>query len=273
MLGNEELRSIKVNKRACIIIPIYNENPTESEVMSISRNTSVLCDYDIYAVHPESMSLQKYKDYGFTQFVAFSDNYFKSNKSYSRLILSEEFYQPFMEYEYMLIAQTDTLILNTEYTLDQFMDKGYDYWGAPWPNGPFDEPYGLREWFKSIFVHKPHDLHVGNGGFTLRKVATSYELVKKHKIYIKYLWKFNEDLFFSTRARAGEMVSHTLDMEKTADAKHAKYTSAPASEATQFALETNMQVEIDKGNIPYAVHAWEKHYRGDITKLITPYEK
>ena len=271
MLGNEELRSIKVNRRACIIIPIYNENPTESEVMSISRNTSVLYDYDIYAVHPESMSLQKYKDYGFTQFVAFSDNYFKSNKSYSRLILSEEFYQPFMEYEYMLIAQTDTLILNTEYTLDQFMDKGYDYWGAPWPNGPFDEPYGPREWFKSIFVHKPHDLHVGNGGFTLRKVSTSYELVKKHRIYIKFLWRLNEDLFFSTKARAGERVSVTPDGTRTSVGganRCETYTSATQEEAAQFALETNMQEEIDKGNVPYAVHAWEKHYKGDVNKLI-----
>ena len=271
MLGNEELRSIKVNKRACIIIPIYNENPIESEVMSISRNTSVLCNYDIYAVHPESMSLQKYKDYGFTQFVAFSDNYFKSNKSYSRLILSEEFYQPFIEYEYMLIAQTDTLIFNKEYTLEQFMDKGYDYWGAPWPNGPFDEPYGVREWFKSIFVHKPHDLHVGNGGFTLRKVSTSYELVKKNRLYIKYLWRLNEDLFFSTRARAGENVSVTSAGPHTSTGGANRcdtYTSATPAEAAQFALETNMQEEIDKGNIPYAVHAWEKHYKGDVNKLI-----
>ena len=27
-----------------------------------------------------------------------------------------------------------------------------------------------------------------------------------------------------------------------------------------FALEEDMKEEIEKGNIPYAVHAWEKHY-------------
>ena len=239
-------------KPACIIIPIYNLKPTENEILSITRNTSVLKDYDIFAVHPESMDCSAYKNFEINGFIPFSDKYFGSNKTYSRLILSEEFYQPFLDYEYMLIAQTDTYILNTEYTLKYFIDQNYDYWGAPWPDGPFDLPYGPKEWFKSLFVSNPKNLHVGNGGFSLRRVKSSYNLVKKHHTYIKYAWRLNEDLFFSNMAN-----------------KHGtNYTSAPANEAAKFALETNMQEEITNGNIPYAVHAWEKYLDSDLGKIV-----
>lgn len=239
-------------KSACIIIPIYNEQPTENEILSITRNTKILGDYDIFAVHPASMGISAYADFKIDRFIPFSDHYFGSNKTYSRLILSEEFYQPFLDYKYMLIAQTDTYILNTEYTLKYFIAQNYDYWGAPWPDGPFDLPYGPKEYFKSIFVKNPKNLHVGNGGFSLRKVHSTYNLVKKHRAYIKYAWRLNEDLFFSNMAN-----------------KHnSRYTSAHMAEAAKFALETNMQEEITNGNIPYAVHAWEKYLGQDISSII-----
>ena len=239
-------------KSACIIIPIYNEHPTENEILSINRNTSVLGDYDIFAVHLASMDISAYKEFDINKFIPFDDKYFISNKTYSRLILSEEFYQPFLDYEYMLIAQTDTYILNTDYTLKYFIDQNYDYWGAPWPDGPFDLPYGPKEWFKSLFVNNPRNLHVGNGGFSLRKTKPTYELVKKHHAYIKYAWRLNEDLFFSSMTNK----------------PGSNYTSAPMAEASKFALETNMQEEITNGNIPYAVHAWEKYLGQDISSLI-----
>ena len=239
-------------KSACIIIPIYNEQPTENEILSIARNTDVLGDYDIFAVHPASMDTTAYTRFKISRFIPFSDLYFGSNKTYSRLILSKEFYQPFLEYEYMLIAQTDTYILNTDYTLKYFINQNYDYWGAPWPDGPFDLPYGSKEWFKSIFVKSPKNLHVGNGGFSLRRVSSTYELVKKHHTYIKYAWRLNEDLFFSN----------------IANKSNSAYTSAPINEAAKFALETNMQEEITNGNVPFAVHAWEKYLKQEVTNLI-----
>jgi len=226
-----------MKKKTCIIIPIYNAIPTMSEKKSLTRNIPILKEYDILAVCPESMDLTEYEGYGFTAFLKFSDKYFVSNKSYSRLLLSEELYEELTEYDYMLIAQTDTYILNTEYTLEQFVEMGYDYYGAPWPEGPFDLPYGPREYFKSLFVSNPKKLRVGNGGFSLRNVKACSKAVKKHRLYIKYLWRLNEDLFFCTR------------LEKI----------APLDVASKFALETNMKEELEKGNIPYALHAYEKY--------------
>lgn len=229
-------------KSCCIIIPIYHEIPTENERLSIERTFSVLSNYNIFFTHPANMNTVNYQVYQHAHFIAFPSPYFKSNKSYSKLILSEAFYQPFLEYKYMLIAQTDTYILNTSYQLQDFIDKGYDYWGAPWPNGPFYKPYNIKDLIKLIYIPHPEICHVGNGGFSLRNVSSSYHFVCEKKIFLKFLWHFNEDLFFSMLAY-----------------KKYAYTTAPVKEAATFALESNMSESIASGHIPYAVHAWEKH--------------
>ena len=229
-------------RKICIIIPIYNEYPSESEKKSILRNTTVLQQYDVYAVHPAGMNINEYKMYRIYKYIPFKKKYFRSNKSYSRLLLSGSFYDCFNEYDYMLIAQTDTYILNSNYSLEYFINMSYDYYGAPWPCGPFATPYGIREYIKSIFVHNSKQLLVGNGGFSLRKISSTKRLVKRHALYIKIFWRLNEDLFFSLHGM-----------------KHKGYSACPITIASQFALETNMDSEISKGNLPYAIHAWEKH--------------
>ena len=247
-------------KDCCIIIPIYNIKPVESEIKSISRTLSVLKDYDTYFIHPFLMDTSAYEEIIAdsvndeigrklnVHFKPFRKKYFKSNKTYSRLMLSDQFYRMFLEYEYMLIAQTDTYILNTEHTLEEFIEisreKKYDYWGAPWTDGPFKKPYTLKDRFKLPVVKHPEQVKVGNGGFSLRHVSNTCNLVIRKKNLIDFYWRFNEDLFFSWFA---------IDPDN-------RYNAASFEEALTFALEANMKEEIEKGNIPFAVHAWEKHY-------------
>lgn len=270
-------------KDCCIIIPIYNVKPTESEIRSIRRNLTVLKDKDVYLIHPFLMDTSAYEEiimdvfrdvisrvvqnsyenvdagedpgYGSiaglfndrVHFKPFKKKYFKSNKTYSRLLLSDGFYRTFLEYEYMLIAQTDTYILNTEHTLEEFLkisrERSYDYWGAPWPEGPFTKPYTLKDRFKLPVVKHPEQVRVGNGGFSLRHVSNTCNLVIRKRNLIDFYWRFNEDMFFSWFA---------LDPVN-------RYRAASYEEASVFALESNMREEIEKGNIPYAVHAWEKY--------------
>lgn len=248
---------MSIMKDACIVIPIYNEHPCEDEVISLLRNILILSEYDIYAICPSSMDTSFYREIGINNFVVFDDKYFKSNKSYSRLMLSQDFYNSFEEYEYMLIAQTDTYILNQEHTISDFICKGYDYWGAPWPEGPLDKPYGLKGFFKSFFIGNPEKLHVGNGGFSLRKVDTTSSLVNKYSFYIKFFWRLNEDLFFSVCAKRGICVTDRMGE------KHI-YSAATPEEASVFALETNMSAYLIEGKIPFAVHAWKKYLSEDI---------
>ncbi len=257
-------------KDCCVIIPIYNIVPTDDEVISIKRNCSILKDYDIFFIHPFTMDIFAYEEIiidifkkditdrpnGSTKelfvnnihFKQFKRKYFKSNKSYSRLLLSEEFYRSFLDYEYMLIAQTDTYIVNTEHTLEEFIgiskQKKYDYWGAVWPKGPFCKPYTVKDRFKLVIVKYPEEITVGNGGFSLRHIMNSYNLIIRKKNLIDFYWRFNEDMFFSWFA-----------YDSLTD-----YNAASFEDAKGFALEENMREEIEKGNIPYAVHAWRKFY-------------
>ena len=101
----------------------------------------------------------------------------------------------------MLIAQTDTCILNTGHTLDEFLtisrEKQYDYWGAPWTDGPFTKPYSLKDRLKLKVVKEPQQVKVGNGGFSLRHVLHSLNLLERKRNLIDLYWRFNEDMFFS----------------------------------------------------------------------------
>ena len=78
----------------------------------------------------------------------------------------------------------------------------------------------------------------------LSHVVNTVNLVRRRKNLIDYYWRFNEDMFFSWFAYA----------------ESDKYRAANEEYARDFALEEDMKEEIEKGNIPYAVHAWEKHY-------------
>ncbi len=255
-------------KDCCIIIPIYRTVPSENEILSIERNLRVLKEYDVFFVHPFSLNTSAYESIitrllseeikegknkaklctERIHFIPFKNKYFKSNKTYSRLLLSESFYRPFYDYEYMLIAQTDTYILNTkDYSLNYFIDysrnHSIDYWGAPWPNGPFYMPYSFKDRIKLLVVKEPSAIHVGNGGFSLRHILNSVRLIRKKQNLIDFFWRFNEDMFFSYFALT----------------ENCQFNSAPMEKAREFALETDMKTELNAGNIPYALHAFEKH--------------
>lgn len=249
----------------CVIIPIYNIKPTDNEILSIKRTVSVLLsDYDVYYVCSKKLELDNYREIADLKVITFDEKFFKSNKTYSRLLLSEMFYNAFMSYKYMLIAQTDTYIVDTNYRLSYFLEMNYDYIGAQWAKGPFFKPYTTKDRIKLLFVHNPSEIHVGNGGFSLRNVKKSRELVRMKKYYIAFLWRFNEDLFFSNEAYKC--------LSRDVNAKPSKYYTisympAPEHISKQFALETNMKEEIDKGNIPFAVHAFEKYYPDVINNI------
>lgn len=58
---------------------------------------------------------------------------------YNRLMLSEDLYSAFSNYEYILICQSDAYIFRDE--LKEWCEAGYDYVGAPWLRRPlYDLP-------------------------------------------------------------------------------------------------------------------------------------
>lgn len=95
-------------------------------------------------------------------------------RQYNKILKWNNFYKNFINFEFVLIIQTDALIIRK---IDDIYFN-YDYIGAPWSN--------------------IEDSHGGNGGFSLRKVEKMLETTTNNIKLSKISGlEPNEDLFFS----------------------------------------------------------------------------
>ena len=107
-------------------------------------------------------------------------------------MLSFNFYESFLDYKYILIYQLDAFVFKDD--LIFWCNKNYDYVGAPWIASISNNPFTLLlNKISSIFDSKEKKerkkifFKVGNGGFSLRKVASHYQISKENEKYIKEL--------------------------------------------------------------------------------------
>ena len=153
-----------MNKKKCItVIPIYKDEPSEFEDLSLKQYDKKMKGHDVCIVHPKSLDVKNYFDYfknNNVSDIGFDDEYFKNIKAYSQLCLLYDFYNTFNDYEYMLIYQPDCWIFND--TLDKWCDLGYDYVGGPIYSA-------ISNWPATRRGTRPA---VGNGGLSLRKIST-----------------------------------------------------------------------------------------------------
>ena len=170
-----------------IVVPIYREF-TETEAQSFCQLKKVLGHYPIDLLHPKSLSVTSIKEQlANATDTGLDDNYFADRMTYSDLLLTPDFYRMYSDYDYMLIYQLDAWVFRDE--LQYWVDKNYDYIGAPWvPRDYIYKRYIIYPLVKiySHFCHNllyiPHrgiNFHVGNGGFSLRKISTM-TLIPQH---------------------------------------------------------------------------------------------
>lgn len=249
-----------------VVIPVYKKEPEETEIRSLRQALTVLGAHDVRLAGPRGLDLSAYeavyRSFGRpVETETFDPSYFSSVAGYNKLMLSRCFYERFAAWDYLLIYQLDAWVFKDE--LDAWCAKGYDYIGAPWMklNGKLDEN------------------NSGNGGFSLRKIATFIELFDhqgllwghkglacryryrgplRRRFYILlglFGWrnrlrgfpgkgKENEDLFFAA-------LKH----------KKRKPFRIPSSrEAMYFSFEESpaMLFEQTGHALPFGCHAWEK---------------
>lgn len=233
-------------KRLCVIIPVYKTLLSEQEEYAVERYLSELEKYDIYFMGPKNLDRRYYnRRFPTIKYKEFNSRFFRGTKSYNRLMLSSWFYESFCGYKYMLIAQTDALLIGDVSYLEEVMDKGYDYVGAPWFDPLYSVPLSIKDRIKKLIIAHPEHCIVGNGGFSLRNIQAAVCILREHALFLKLFWHFNEDYFFSYRG----------NIEKY------KFKIAPLDVAQKFALEQHMNEFINRGEIPMAVHGWEKYYK------------
>ena len=220
-------------EKVCIAIPIYKTNFSELEDISFQQYKKILGHHDSYFVMPEHLRHSDWQDYGLPA-IFFPDEFFHNIPMYSRLMMSEEFYKAFNQYEYLLIYQLDAFAFNDR--LLEFCQMGFDYIGAPHPR------YGIH-WNKLG--------QVGNGGFSLRNVEkclwvskNKESIMNGHPLKEKMIDA--EDLFFT-------YCGHRKDID---------FNVPNIKIATEFSISNDCYHCLDKFDTEkqFGCHAW---YKGD----------
>jgi hypothetical protein len=183
------------DQRIAVLIPIYKLELLPLETFSVMHSLALIEDRECIFVAPEGMDLSYYrKQFPQVRCEFFSAEYFDSVASYSRLLLSLTFYNRFIRYEFVLILQPDAILFRDD--LDYWMDQGYDYIGAPWPDG-----IEITLWRDDFQGERRRRIstNVGNGGLSLRRISRFIGLMERftetHAAFVRS--GTNEDSFFS----------------------------------------------------------------------------
>lgn len=143
-----------------IIIPVYRNELTEDELISVRQLSKVLGRHNIIAVCPEGLELPM--ELAHLEVTRFPVDFFKGIDGYNNLMLSSSFYRRFEQYQDILIHQLDCLVFRDE--LSKWSAKGFSYVAPPW-FGKFWHDPKLGLW------------RVGNGGFSLRRVSSALAIL------------------------------------------------------------------------------------------------
>ena len=175
-----------MKKLVAVVIPLgKNKKLNFLEKISLLQVHKILKRYPKIFIASQDLDFDFGETYSGYQTERFDDCYFGSLRAHSKLLLSEEFYSRFINYEYVLIYHLDAFVFSDE--LIKFCQMDFDYIGSP----------------VSKFMGGWHELgcYVGNGGFSLRRVKTFLNILKEHKnilIQSSYSQLFyeNEDIFW-----------------------------------------------------------------------------
>ena len=250
--------------RAVVVVPIYTLTLSEMEQRTLRRALRVLSRHDVVVVKPQSLDVSSLGSLlGVDQrwtVESFADSYFAGREGYNRLMMSEEFYERFLALDYMLVVQTDVLVFSDQ--LDEWRSRGYDYVGAPWLPAVQTvkgfHPLHRAVWHvRKALSHVTPGFHavslkysVGNGGFSLRRVAKFHAIASTHRDAIAEIIASErgvggfEDVFWSVKAR---------QLDDT-------FTVAPWREALLFSVESHpdLAMHYTGGELPFGSHAFAR---------------
>ncbi len=194
-----------------VIIPVYKSRPSDNELRSIDNTVRQLAAHPLALLVPGSIDTSLFSSrYPGMEIMAVSDEWLGSKNGiagYNRMMMSEEFYAMFDGCDYILICHSDAWIFRDE--LSDWCDRGFDIVAPPWPTRPRYRRFPLRQlialrkrlsrgFFRALTYDK-----VGNGGLSLRKVASCRKACRDYRDTIeKFLSRSgnplqNEDVFWA----------------------------------------------------------------------------
>lgn len=190
----DSFRNSETNNKICIVTPIWKDKLTINELQNIYSSLKINNHFDHFFLHPDNLDLSFYSNkFPRSKFVEFEDVFFKNIKGYNILMQSSFFYEKFMDFCFMLVLQTDAILIKK---IDELTNSHYDYIGAPWENGLIVPRFIFKNKILSMLLRNVGfnmKCYVGNGGLSLRRVAVFYETCNK---YLAVDW-LNEDMKFA----------------------------------------------------------------------------
>ena len=248
-----------------VVVPIYRPLTDPAEMLSLEQTLETLAEYPVYLVGPSSM--QTYFDElhvslsGRLQNVIFAEQYFESIQGYNDLLLSKKFYLAFDSFEYLLIVQTDALVLSN--ALEFWCSKQYSYIGAPWFDGYTTPTFPLT--LNSV----------GNGGFSLRRVPDFLKVLSRPRIFknvfmqswpgsivsnvYRYLKDYHSLVYGDTHLNID--VNEDLFWGLFVPAQCSFFRVPHATEALAFAFEAHPDFlyQLNQQTLPFGCHAWQRY--------------
>lgn len=270
------IQSYQVKQSVVVIVPVY-KLLNKSEIQSVRSLNKIQSQSELQVclVGPDFFIQLNYDrlktvldDFITLNTASFYEGYFRDILSYNRLLLSREFYERFSSYDYMLIFQTDALIIKD--SLDMFLEKAYTYIGAPWLEADVPEKEGI---------------YVGNGGFSLRNIPSFIKALKsdltipdglwKHyhpannwkrrlfklAIYLpaQFLSKIQGRSFYFEKAKYNWSNEDVVWSQFIQD--HKEFTLSSLEDALMFSFETMPRecYRLNHDQLPFGCHAREKY--------------
>ena len=180
-----------------VVTPIWRPTLSEEEFLRVQLTWHSTPRWDHIALVPEGLDITELAALlpGWT-FRSSPNNHLASIRTYSSWLLQEEFYAQFADFDFIIIAQLDSVLL-AEPPAEAF---DYDYLGAPW-----DPPWRVviaagqmrivrflgRTWGKRIVV--------GNGGLSVRRISAFRAAAEKLATFVDrgVMETANEDAVWS----------------------------------------------------------------------------
>lgn len=226
--------------RAVVVVPIYKPELDHYEFFALKNSLRILAARDVGFAAPRGLDLAFYADnFPGAGFTRFDDEYFASIDGYNRLMTSRAFYEAFApSHEFMLLLQPDALVFRDD--LDDWMQRGVDYVGAPWPDFvmvglPGESPR---------FPGQRLAVGVGNGGLSLRRIGACLDALGSFD-WVLGVVPMPEDVFFSV---VGQL--------------SAGFRIPGQAAAARFAVEFRPLAFLESAeHSPMGFHAWRKFGR------------
>ena len=230
-----------------VVIPLYRTEINAYERIALEQCLKVLGHYSVTLLAPDALDIDVIKAIlPQAEVRRLPASHFAGVQAYNRLVLSEKFYELFTDFTYILIYQLDAFVFHD--ALSEWCNRGYDYIGAPWPQGDRVYPLTFRgvERLQRLFPfwNKPKHHYVGNGGFSLRKVTTCLDMLRRTGGKVRR-WPYHEDIFWPHMA-------HLFPSD---------YSVPSPDIAQRFAIEREPSAAYAAlgGQLPFGCHAWYKY--------------